>query len=88
VNAYTDLLLHDMGPEMADICNGVARPSEFRTQPLMGMQFLDMFMHDGESHTIADAVKRHGGEGAVARTRFFRLDSTSQAAVSAFVSSL
>ena len=88
VNAYTDLLLHDMGPDLADICNGVARPSEFRTQPLIGMQFLDMFMHDGESHTIADAVKRHGGEGAAARARFFRLDSTAQAAVSAFVSSL
>lgn len=88
VNAYTDLLLHDMGDSLADICNGVARPSEFRTQPLMGMQFLDMFMHDGVSETIEQAVQRHGGEGSAARDRFFRLSPSNRAAVVAFVSSL
>lgn len=88
VNAYSDLLLHDMGDSLADICNGVARPDEFRTQPLMGMQFLDMFMHDGASHTIEEAVKRHGGEGSAARSRFFRLRPDERAAVVAFVSSL
>src|SRR6266540_1656485 len=30
VRAYTDLLLHDMGPDLADICLGQAQPSEFR----------------------------------------------------------
>src|SRR6266480_4392754 len=30
VPAFTDLLLHDMGPELADICLGQAQPSEFR----------------------------------------------------------
>jgi CxxC motif-containing protein (DUF1111 family) len=60
VGAYTDLLLHDMGPDEADICSGAASPSDFRTQPLMGSQFLDMFMHDG----FAETVERHGGEAA------------------------
>src|SRR5438067_639774 len=32
VSAYTDLLLHDMGPGLADICLGHARPAEFRTE--------------------------------------------------------
>jgi len=34
VAAYTDLLLHDMGPELGagDICFGLATPSEFRTE--------------------------------------------------------
>src|SRR6266550_1943828 len=39
VPAFTDLLLHDMGPELADICLGQAQPSEFRTEPLMGLRF-------------------------------------------------
>jgi CxxC motif-containing protein (DUF1111 family) len=88
IRAYTDLLLHDMGPELADICHGVARPQDFRTQPLIGMQFLDMFMHDGLSETIPEAIQRHGGEGAAARARFFKLTATDQAALVAFVAGL
>jgi len=87
VYAYTDLLLHDMGGQLADICNGVATPGEFRTQPLMGMQFLDMFMHDGASATIEAAIRRHGGEGAAARDRFLKLSPRAQAALVAFVKS-
>src|SRR5262245_25069846 len=35
VNLYSDLLLHDMGPGLADgISQGQAGPSEFRTAPL------------------------------------------------------
>src|SRR5262249_31369312 len=33
VHAYTDLLLHDMGPERGDMCLGEAEPAEFRTEP-------------------------------------------------------
>ena len=73
--AYTDLLLHDLGQENADICNGVATPSEFRTQPLIGMQFVDAFMHDGASVTIQQAIQRHGGEGSAARAKFLGLVS-------------
>jgi len=88
INAYTDLLLHDLGDQEADICNGVATPREFRTQPLMGMQFLDMFMHDGESATIEEAVQRHGGEGSTVRDRFMRLSPRQRAAIVSFVSAL
>jgi len=47
VHAYTDLLLHDMGDERADICLGLATPSEFRTEPLMGLRSATRFLHDG-----------------------------------------
>jgi CxxC motif-containing protein (DUF1111 family) len=86
--AYTDLLLHDMGSENADICNGVAGPSDFRTQPLIGMQFLDMFMHDGLAATVEEAIQRHGGEASAARDKFRALDQQEQAALVAFVRSL
>lgn len=52
------------------------------------MQFLDMFMHDGISETIPEAIQRHGGEGAAARARFFKLRTTDQAALVAFVAGL
>jgi CxxC motif-containing protein (DUF1111 family) len=86
--AYTDLLLHDLGQQNADICNGVATPSEFRTQPLIGMQFVDAYMHDGASETIQQAIQRHGGEASAARARFLGLAPQQQAALVAFVQGL
>ena len=67
---------------------GSPGPSEFRTQPLMGMQFLDMFMHDGVSETIQEAIQRHGGEGSAARAKFLGLVPEQQAALAAFVQGL
>lgn len=88
VSAYSDLLLHDLGPENADACNGVARASEFRTQPLMGSRFLDMFMHDAVPETVDEAVARHGGEASASRHWFFRLNPTDRQAIVSFVMSL
>jgi len=73
VAAYTDLLLHDMGPALADICLGQAEPSEFRTEPLMGQRFATAFLHDGRARTIDEAIELHGGEAATARDRFAAL---------------
>ena len=85
VYLYSDLLLHSLGEGNKDACNGVALPGEFRTQPLFGMQFLDMFMHDGVSETVDEAVQRHGGEGNASRTLFNQLSPTDQAALVTFV---
>ena len=52
VEAYTDLLLHDMGAERADICLGLASPSEFRTEPLMGLRLMATFLHDGKAKSV------------------------------------
>jgi len=70
ISAYTDLLLHDMGPELADICEGVASPAEWRTHPLMGLRLETKFMHDGRAKTVTDAIEAHGGEGSGARNAF------------------
>ncbi len=88
IRAYSDLLLHDMGEAEADICDGVATPSEFRTQPLMGIRFQEGYMHDGAAETIGDAIQRHGGEAATIRDRFFNLIPSDQAALVAFVLTL
>ena len=88
VEAYTDLLLHDMGPERADICLGLASPSEFRTEPLMGAGLLKKFMHDGKATSFEEAIELHGGEAEAAKRRFRGLAAPERAAVLAFLQSL
>ncbi len=88
VEAYTDLLLHDIGPELADICLGLARPSEFRTEPLMGLRFSETFLHDGRATSIEEAIRLHGGEAAAARDRFAALPGEDRAALLAFLTAL
>jgi len=88
VEAYTDLLLHDMGEERADICLGLALPSEFRTEPLMGLRLMTFFLHDGQAKTIEEAIELHGGEAAKARDRFRRLSPQRRNALLRFLNSL
>src|SRR5207247_1450738 len=59
--AYTDLLLHDMGSDLADICLGLATPSEFRTEPLLDLRDAKAFLHDGRHTTLGQAIEAHGG---------------------------
>ena len=88
VVAYTDLLLHDMGPDNADICFGLATPSEFRTEPLMGLRLMTRFMHDGRAATPEAAIARHGGEGTKARDLFQALAPGEKAALLSFLKTL
>jgi CxxC motif-containing protein (DUF1111 family) len=88
VAAYSDLLLHDMGPALADICRPGALPGEFRTQPLMGIRLLPHFMHDGRALTVTEAIEAHGGEATASRQRFSQLSDKERAAVVAFLNSL
>jgi CxxC motif-containing protein (DUF1111 family) len=74
---YTDLLLHDMGPDLAD-----GRPefkatgSEWRTPPLWGIGLTQVvnghtfFLHDGRARSLEEAILWHGGEAERARERF------------------
>ena len=88
VQAYTDLLLHDMGPDLADICLGKARPAEYRTEPLMGLRFKTALLHDGRASSIAAAIRLHGGEAVRARNRFLALSLAQRSALLRFLSGL
>src|SRR6266487_1282212 len=88
VAAYTDLLLHDMGPELADICLGLATPAEFRTEPLMGVRLMSRFLHDGRAKSLEQAIDEHGGEATAARDRFLALPAGERAAIVAFLKTL
>lgn len=85
---YSDLLVHDMGPELADVCLGLAEPSEFRTELLMGLRFRQRFLHDGRAATLRDAIEQHGGEAAAAREAFEALDAGEQRFLLRFLESL
>ena len=59
-NLYSDLLVHDMGPELADgISQGQAGPREFRTAPLWGLGQRIFFLHDGRTSDLLDAIQAH-----------------------------
>jgi CxxC motif-containing protein (DUF1111 family) len=88
VAAYTDMLLHDMGAGLADICFGLATPSEFRTEPLMGLRLGTRFLHDGRAKTPEEAIDLHGGEAARSRDLFRALPPADQAALIAFLKTL
>jgi CxxC motif-containing protein (DUF1111 family) len=91
VAAYTDLLLHDMGPALDD---GVGAPgiasAEWRTAPLVAMHPGDgrRYLHDGRAATIDAAILAHRGEAEAARARFLALGETERAALVAFVEGL
>jgi len=88
VAAFTDLLLHDMGPDLADICFGLATPSEFRTEPLMGLRLRSHFLHDGRAKTPEQAIDLHGGEATRSRELFRALPAADRAALLAFLKTL
>lgn len=86
---YSDLLLHDMGPELADgVVMKVATGSEFRTQPLWGIAATPPYMHDGRADTLHDAIVAHGGEAQDVAKAYGKLDERGQSDLVAFLESL
>lgn len=95
IHPYTDLLLHDMGPALADgKRDGDAGPSEWRTPPLWGIGLFEAtgghtrYLHDGRARSLEEAVLWHGGEATASRERFGELPAEERAALLAFLGSL
>jgi CxxC motif-containing protein (DUF1111 family) len=92
---YTDLLLHDMGPELADgQPQGRATGREWRTPPLWGIGLTGQvsghtrFLHDGRAGSLLEAVLWHGGEAQAARDAVVALPAADRDALIAFLESL
>lgn len=96
VPLYSDLLLHDMGPELADnFFEGSATGTEWRTTPLWGLRLIKQFLggtpfylHDGRTSDLREVIRLHGGEAAGARSRFQQLSTREQEALIKFLESL
>ncbi len=95
IHPFTDLLLHDMGPDLADgRPDGDATGTEWRTAPLWGLGLNAavngnaFFLHDGRARTVVEAILWHGGEATVAREAFKALNKNDRAALVKFLESL
>lgn len=92
---YTDLLLHDMGPALADGRNEfLANGNEWRTPPLWGVGLAKTvnpqagFLHDGRARTLEEAILWHGGEAQPAADRYRQMPETGRNALIDFLNSL
>lgn len=89
---FTDLLVHDMGPALADgLTDGEATGREWRTSPLVGLRFLKAFLHDGRAQSLDEAVRLHGGAGSEAKASvdlYLALSDDDRAALLNYLSSL
>ncbi len=88
VDLYSDLLLHDMGPALADVCGRTASPSEVKTELLMGLRHRDRLLHDGRTSDLREAILLHGGEARGPRDAFADLSWLEQEYVLRFLRSL
>lgn len=92
---YSDLLLHDMGPGLADdLVEGRATGAEWRTAPLWGIGLTQVvapragFLHDGRARTLLEAILWHGGEAQAPRDRVIAMPPADRAALIRFLESL
>lgn len=92
---YTDMLLHDMGDELADNRSDfLANGNEWRTQPLWGLGLIErvnghsFLLHDGRARNIEEAILWHGGEAEKALNNFMSLNKENRNKVLLFLESL
>lgn len=89
IPAYTDLLLHDMGEELADgVVMALASGSEFRTQPLWGLNSTGPYLYDGRAGSIDEAIALHGGEAAQSRELYLNSSQEDRDHLLAFLGTL
>jgi CxxC motif-containing protein (DUF1111 family) len=95
IHPFTDLLLHDMGPDLADDrADFEATGREWRTPPLWGIGLTEVvnrhtrFLHDGRARSLEEAILWHGGESRPARERFMALKRTQRDALVTFLQNL
>lgn len=93
IHPYTDLLLHDMGPDLADDRPDFqASGREWRTSPLWGIGLTALvnggqatFLHDGRARSLSEAVLWHGGQASAAREQFRAMPAADRDALLQFL---
>lgn len=95
IYAYTDMLLHDMGEDLADNRpDFLATGHEWKTRPLWGIGLTytvngyEYYLHDGRAHTLEEAILWHGGEADKVKEKFKALKKSDRDAVITFLKAL
>lgn len=93
---YSDMLIHDMGPDLADNRPDFeASGTEWRTPPLWGigitatiLSSTENFLHDGRARTVEEAILWHGGEAQAAKEAFRTMPKEQRDQLISFIRSL
>ncbi|MDJ0708058.1 MAG: di-heme oxidoredictase family protein [Leptolyngbyaceae cyanobacterium MO_188.B28] len=95
IHPYTDLLLHDMGPDLADKRPDFeATGQEWRTPPLWGIGLVKtvndhtFFLHDGRARNLMEAILWHGGEANSSKEFVLNLSQSDRDNLISFLESL
>ena len=95
IHPFSDLLIHDMGPGLADNRNDfLAGGQEWRTAPLWGIGLtkavsgFEFYLHDGRARSLEEAILWHGGEAARAQSTFRELTETRRNQLIIFLKSI
>jgi CxxC motif-containing protein (DUF1111 family) len=86
VNLYSDLLIHHMGPGLADCMEfGQAQGDQWRTTALWGLSTRTVYLHDGRTTDLPTAIQLHhsfAGQGTACSNTY--PDSEANAVIDAF----
>ena len=93
---FSDLLLHDMGPDLDDgYTEGFAQTFEWRTPPLWGIGLAEnsqggglFLLHDGRARSIEEAILLHGGEAENSKNSYSNLSVQEKEQLLKFIKSL
>jgi CxxC motif-containing protein (DUF1111 family) len=95
IHPYSDLLLHDMGPGLADNRpDFLASGQQWRTAPLWGIGLFSTvnypayYLHDGRARTLIEAIMWHGGEAQQSKEFVQQLSTTDRNDLLKFLESL
>lgn len=95
IEPFTDLLLHDMGPGLADNRpEHEATGREWRTAPLWGLGLQRVvnghtfLLHDGRARDISEAILWHDGEAAASRAAWQAMTQMEKNCLQRFLESL
>ncbi len=101
---YSDLLLHDMGPDLTSVtvevyygppekvdvptAASMADGTEWRTPPLWGYRDSGPYLHDGRARNLVEAVRAHKGQARDSAARFLRSPHQRQSLIERFLKAL
>ncbi|HVW97393.1 MAG TPA: di-heme oxidoredictase family protein [Mucilaginibacter sp.] len=95
IHPYTDMLLHNMGPGLADNRpDYLAGGQDWRTAALWGVGLFETvnnpgyYLHDGRARTLTEAIMWHGGEASQSVAYYSNLSKSDRDAILKFLRSL
>jgi CxxC motif-containing protein (DUF1111 family) len=89
IRLYSDLLIHDLGPEYRSVCSEGASTTEARTARLQGFRYRYPVIQDLLGlGGIDQTILRHGGEATAAKEAFAALSLAERGLVIRFLLSL